>query len=1228
MADSYNPMQANLGLMPGQTQSPADIAAKLSQQASSQLMDAQSRIPVAGGGGAAFSFGEQFQQQLGQIQAQQSMGVYQAAMMAGAMPGVHGYAGSMMPSPLTMTPPSTGVFRPPMASPSITPIAPMVHTPLGQQMPQPMFQTAWEQETQQREARADQLFSYQSQAPRALGQGAGYGLGALAGGMLGSRFGGAGRMIGAAAGAGLAHVSGMAQGMGSAAMAPMQPMIQAHTMGASLQRASQDWVVGGPNLHAMGRGLTRDASQQLATGIQDMASDPGFKSSTGGMFNQQDLMKITQLSGQTGLMDMEQSIPGIQQNLRRVSQAIGRFMELTNQPDVVSVVRQMGQLRQLGFDVDQMDEAASSMRSFSRMAGTSVQSMQQQYGMSGAMTYQQAGLLPASGMQYGMYSGAMAQQGVSSGVYNTQQLAMLGGTGGIAQRNTQAQAAMMSTSMFGAAAGQFGGGGWGMNAGSLAQMSGGGGGAQGMALNAMQNMGAAVQGGGVGALALFPLQQRQIQAQAANAMSPYEQTTMRFQMAKQTGEGLGLKGAGAFAVGAQAMFGQEVAEQMMIEASDPTFWTNQREAIERRQGEIAREQREQIREAAPNMFESAISKGLPSSGTMRQIKDTMVEPFARFGSEIEKGYDNLSNWKRKNDAWSEGRTFTATPKEFIASSKGDKRAQRNWEASANLSQLTTSGAVGSMATDPVQAFRDVSAMQEAGGGPSARSRDMVVEIMGTSLDYLTPVGIASAIGGYDTSDLIRSVIPSIGNAAYGDEFSGSAARFASKAQKGTREVFRQSKRASRTGEAAGDVYSEVEKAFGLDAGMGFQTVSGAGSRVAGAAERGSSIIGGAFNKDITQDTVRRAAIVELAEASGISVEEAITKYDSLPQSVRKQYEAMSLGSASQSGSAEAKEALASAGDKALGSEARRQNAYSESGIEKTMGRMRNFEGAMGIPSGGQTDEFRSFTKSASKSEIMMSVLESGANLSGDQKKAYLMRARSEFARENDFKDPNSKEAMNAFHAAQTKVASGFIGGKEVFDTDMRDRFKAILGQDSMDDGMQGAALLLAHSDLQRSGIHQKAGQAALSKIINPALGGGVTDFDSLMGLGDKELLKLKKKGLGTLAKQIATARGGDEGAIAGVHRTLGGLGAGMVSEEEETQTREAEGKEARLLERGREAVIGGQAAFGGLFKRVFGGKEGGSGNNFNEESTKNFKEGASLLYDAALKMQTNHLRKP
>ena len=624
---TVNSMQASLGLIPGWTPPqpmfvpPAMAAQQMQAQASQQLSAGMSmtRLPAATPSGM---FGQQFQQQLQGVQSQQSFNPYIAQSLSG---GMGGYQPGMMPSPLMMTPPSSGVFRPPpqMSMMAIPPqqAAPMMPGPFTPQLTPPMFQTAWDRETQQRDMRADRIYSTLSQGPRMGGMAAGFGAGALAGSQIGAAFGPWGRLAGAAGGAALAGISGFAGGVGDLASMPMRPSLEVHGMGASLQRMSQQWALTGPQIHQSGAGFSRESSIGMAAQIRGMASDRGFRGETGGGFNRDDLMKITESSGRAGLMDMEQGTDAVRNNLRQVSRVVKRFMALTGDPDVTSVIREMGQMRAFGMSVNDMERAAQNMKTFARAAGVSIQGLQQMGGLAGAMTYQQSGLSAATGMEMGNYAFAAARQAVSAGTYEPRDLARMGGVSGISQRNVQAQAALTSMPLFGAAIGSYGKGGWDVNYGNLAQtMQGGRGGqgAAGMVMGAVQNIGQAVARGGIGALAEYQLRQGHMQDEAAAAMHPAQQMAMRFKMAQQTGQTLGLQGSAAFTVGSRALFGDEVAEQMMMEARNPQAFREQATMLRRQNQDIARQQREAIRSNAPG-FTDVLGEKLGIKATDRGI---------------------------------------------------------------------------------------------------------------------------------------------------------------------------------------------------------------------------------------------------------------------------------------------------------------------------------------------------------------------------------------------------------------------------------------------------------------------------------------------------------------------------------------------------------------------------------------------------------------------------------
>jgi len=253
---------------------------------------------------------------------------------------------------------------------------------------------------------------------------AGMGLGFRAAGMLGS--------MATAGPLGMYQYenSGMGQSFQAAGMNLFNPLIAQRAQALQLQRQSMSFVHGGSDLGAMGMGLSMTASQRLNTGLMGMADSRGFQHATGGMFNRQDVMRITQLSGQFGMLDQSQTADQIKQQVGRISRSLSNFMRIAEQPDLQEAMRMMGQMRSLGMNITETTTAARNARMFARMAGTDTGTIMQQ-GMQGAGVFQQAGLSGASGMMAGMAAGGMSASLAS--LMDPRRLSMAGGAGGIAQ---------------------------------------------------------------------------------------------------------------------------------------------------------------------------------------------------------------------------------------------------------------------------------------------------------------------------------------------------------------------------------------------------------------------------------------------------------------------------------------------------------------------------------------------------------------------------------------------------------------------------------------------------------------------------------------------------------------------------------------------------------------------------------------------------------------------------
>jgi len=591
---AFNSMQSNLGLpgSPGEvtpmnTPSPAQAAQMMSQQALEARAAAMQQLQTAAQFlGTTPSVGTSAQQMSNQMSVMQYM---TPLVSPGGLAGFGG-GGSMMPSPLLTG--YQGGYQPQASQARYNPVPlmpppPIINTPFTPQPPaMPLFTTAWEQELRNRESRADSLSALAAQIPGAIGQlGAYGGAAALGASFMGGRFGGIGRSVGAIGGAALAQFSGFAQGMGNLAGLPWQDQREALEMGGGIGRMSQNFVVApGSQRNQFGPGLNRSSSIDLAGSIQGLAQSPAFQQSTGGMFNQMDLMNIMGQAGQAGLMDQSQNVSAIRRNLQMTAQTIREFMQLTNDPDVSNVIRTMATLHhQVGMNQTQMREAAANMRAYSRSAGMGLDAMQSTGGMMGAATFGQAGLLPGAGYNYGMYALASARQGVAAGAYTPSSLQALGGVQGIASREAQMQAAMFSMEPLGLALSQRGPGGYQFDPDTLQEMMQmpGSFGLNSMVRRARQQF----RGSSANQLAMFPLQQQEIRDQLAQSVSPQQATLMRYRMAMDTGTEMGLTGGAAFVTGARRLFGDTEAQQMVRQGASSAFWVSQQQEVRMREYE-------------------------------------------------------------------------------------------------------------------------------------------------------------------------------------------------------------------------------------------------------------------------------------------------------------------------------------------------------------------------------------------------------------------------------------------------------------------------------------------------------------------------------------------------------------------------------------------------------------------------------------------------------------------
>lgn len=446
MLSGFNAMQMQLGLLPMRSeqtpmgvgfqppppppQIPHPSQAAMAAVAQQQAMMAQTlqaaqmtryipppSTPIGGGGGF------------------QALNPYAAGAIGG---GMHG-----MPHPMTMTAPAFGSYRPggSFGSPHIgqgpippifNPFAPAVQpshfmTPAMQNLQ--IMQGVQSRGTAMAAGIIDAGFHFGGAGLGAIaGMARGGPLGGLAGGYLGHSIGG--------------FLGNMATG----------PGIMDAVRGRQIQNMTAPWMVSGGMLNPYtGQGMDRESARSTATGLHHMASRDYDFQRTG--FNTEDVMRITQLSSDQGLLTTARSPEDITRKVKEISKAVKTLVQITGDPDVRNAIASLGEMKSLGFVGTAGQAGAVANRAmFARMAGVSQGAMNDTYGMPGAMMAQQSGLAGATGYMAGMTGGAMANIARSSGALDSLQMARAGGAQGLGQINAMAQLSSMNQDIYMAAA--------------------------------------------------------------------------------------------------------------------------------------------------------------------------------------------------------------------------------------------------------------------------------------------------------------------------------------------------------------------------------------------------------------------------------------------------------------------------------------------------------------------------------------------------------------------------------------------------------------------------------------------------------------------------------------------------------------------------------------------------------------------------------------------------------
>lgn len=358
------------------------------------------------------------------------------------------------PSAGMMTNPSMGVFRqspvsdPMVAAPysvsgqsppsPLLPIPSMYRTRPGYEFARP-FEAASYSGTELERLRTQGFAGFAEGAGSAFAGAAGGvvmgGIGAAVGGYFGGVAGAEkGMMWGSLAGSLLAyHPAARA-----VASTVMRPAIEQRADEIQLQSASRRFVMGGGGLDLTGAGLGEREAGRLGRAFTRIARE------SDGEVTRQDIVQMTQLAGEQGLLNAAQDADEIAKVMKSMMSLVGTMAKVTGDPDFRNNIQRIAQLKQLGVGMGDMDIATQNLAHYARMAGVSVDQVMARDGLQGATVYQGAGLNAGQGMMVGAASAGQARALEASGALSSQQIALLGGQQGVSQRLTEMSAAMMS----------------------------------------------------------------------------------------------------------------------------------------------------------------------------------------------------------------------------------------------------------------------------------------------------------------------------------------------------------------------------------------------------------------------------------------------------------------------------------------------------------------------------------------------------------------------------------------------------------------------------------------------------------------------------------------------------------------------------------------------------------------------------------------------------------------
>ena len=606
MAD-VNDMQASMdlggmsGVMAGvptqalnmpQTMHPGQFSAMASAQAAIQaqntarmsMMFTPSAQAGMMGGGATYSPALGMNNPMVDMYAQQyaanmgSLGMGRAPMYGPSAMGLNPLTGlSGMPPAAMMTSPEFGVYRAagPYGTgpdPFMGMFRPTVFNPLtfgggSSQFMSPVqsAQAAAVSTNAQFIGAGQTALSGAGQVAMGLGAGVvGRTIGAVLGGMAA---GPAGAVAGTYAGGMLgpmgAQLTGVPTAISNAAASfvtdPVSTILHTQQLGRNVFTA-------GPNVGMGGLGLDFTSSAAMGPMLQRM----GYQRATG--MNTADVSALMEGSAQQGLLNDVSGVSQGANQLSRIARSVRELMRVTNDPDVMSALKELASMRNMGADFPDAVQAFKGIRGFARMAGTNPAGIRD-YANAGGLAFQGMGLTGSVGAVYGAAGAGMARQAIATGTYSPESLALMGGESGLAQRGMESNLAFLRMPMLAAyAAGTTGRGAFAASPAAINELARGNVSLQGLASGGALNLSAAVARDGIGALGAYFATQGDVQNQVASAIGPLGTDALKKMQALDTMRMMGLKGASGFLTAAYAMTQDlNTARQMTAEITNPAF---------------------------------------------------------------------------------------------------------------------------------------------------------------------------------------------------------------------------------------------------------------------------------------------------------------------------------------------------------------------------------------------------------------------------------------------------------------------------------------------------------------------------------------------------------------------------------------------------------------------------------------------------------------------------------